>query len=98
MTEPKSSKEVQDYFETKGYDRNVIRTVLTRLYRQGKLSRSPFKLIQGYICSLPEHKEKIVEKLKEIIPPYVKNAVEIVLAQKKIFTLNYLVETTKGLQ
>jgi RNA binding exosome subunit len=66
------------------------------LYRQGKLSRSPFKLIQGYIYSLPEHKDKIVEKLKEIIPPYVKNAVEIVLTQKKIFTLNYLVETTKG--
>jgi hypothetical protein len=96
IDKPKTSKEVQDYFETKGYKRNIVRTILLRLYRQGKIVRSPFKTIQGYIYSLPEQKDKIVEKLKEIVPPYVWNAVNLIVSQRRMFTLNHLVEVTNG--
>jgi hypothetical protein len=93
IKEPKTSAEIQNEFsaDKKAY----VRFKLSELYKHGHLVRSPFKTFYGFIYSLPQHKDKIIEKLKEIVPPYVRQSIEI-LAQRKIFTLNELVEKTHG--
>jgi len=96
LTGPKTSTEIQNAFEKQGYLRGVVRTALSSLYRKGKLNRSPFKTLYGYIYALPEHKDKIIEKLQEVVPPYVKNAVQLLMTQRKIFVLNDLVELTSA--
>ena len=91
---PLTSSEVQKQFEPGMWSK--VRSKLSRLYRYGHLVRSPFKTSQGYIYSLPEHKDKILNKLQQIVPAYVRNSLQLILTQKKIFTLNELVELTNG--
>jgi hypothetical protein len=92
---PKTSKEVQDYFEGK-IDRGYVRCSLSKLYLKGKLVRVPLLLRSGYIYALPEHNERLIDKLKEVIPASVKNALNLLMNQRKIFVLNELVEETHG--
>ena len=73
-----------------------IRYKLSELYRYGHLARSQFKTAYGYIYALPKDKDKIIDKLQKVVPPYVRNAVQVLLSARKIFTLNSLVEQTNG--
>jgi hypothetical protein len=91
---PLTSSEIQRHFEPRL--RAKLRAKLSRLYKYNHLTRSPFKTSQGYIYSLPEHKDKIVKKLEEVVPCYVRNSLQLLLTQKKMFTLNELVELTNG--
>jgi len=50
----------------------------------------------GYIYYVKKDKDKVIQKLKELTPPYVRNAIELLMNQKKVFTLNSLVELTHG--
>ena len=52
--------------------------------------------MKGYIYALPRDKDKVINKIKEMTPPYVRNALEIVMSRRKLFTLNSLVEMTSG--
>jgi hypothetical protein len=63
---------------------------------RGRLIRVPLLLRSGYIYALPEHNERLIDKLKEVIPASVKNALNLLMNQRKIFVLNELVEETHG--
>ena len=58
--------------------------------------RVPLLLRSGYIYALPEHNDRLIEKLKEAIPASVKNAVNLIMNQRKLFILNELVEENQG--
>ena len=90
---PLTSKEIQ---EKLGSNNGSVRARLTNMYRSGVVVRSTFKTQYGYIYAKPEMRSSIIDKLKEIIPPSVKNALSMIASQYRIFTLNQLVETTRG--
>lgn len=93
---PCYSTDIQNHFSSEEKERAYVRNLLSQLYRRGKVVRSPFKIVHGYVYALPKDKEKIIEKLKEMVPPYVRNSLELIVNQRKLFTLNSLVELTSG--